>query len=206
MIVADDVNRTGQTCINCPHLLSSIATTKGIELKHKMQLTSLLHYSSLVAVATASICPILGPVFPAPSELHSSIVFQARLRVLEAKIDEAFASGNTTHGSINPNDTYSIQLFSTASEKPLLDYHRRGPAVLGGRMIDGDSVYRIASTSKLITVYLLLLEAGETIFNDKVTKYLPELTGAAHWNDITVGSLAGYLGGITAERMYLLSI
>jgi hypothetical protein len=139
-------------------------------------------------------------VFPAPKELHSSITFQATLKTIQAKVDEAFASGNTSHGPVNPNDTYSIQIFSTVSERPLLDYHRRGQALLGNRTIDGDSVYRIASTSKLLTVYLLLLEAGETIFKEKVTKYVPELAGAAYWDDITVGSLAGYLGDITAER------
>lgn len=128
-----------------------------------------------------------------------SATFQETLTLLESKINEAFTSGNTTHGPVNPNDTYSIQIFSTTSEEPLLDYHRRGPAVLGNRTIDGDSVYRIASTSKLITVYLLLLGAGETIFSEKVTKYIPELEGAAYWDDITIGSLAGYLGDITAE-------
>jgi CubicO group peptidase (beta-lactamase class C family) len=70
---------------------------------------------------------------------------------------------------------------------------------MGNRIVDGDSVYRIASTSKLITVFLLLLRAGESIFNDKVIEYLPELKGEAHWDDITIGSLAGYLGGITSE-------
>lgn len=170
-----------------------------IKFQYMMHFTSLVCCSSLLAAATASICPILGPVFPAPSELHLSAPFQETLTLLESKINEALTGGNTTHGPVNPNDTYSIQIFSTTSEKLLLDYHRRGPAVLGNRTIDGDSVYRIASTSKLITVYLLLLEAGETIFSEKVTKYIPELEGAAFWDDITVGSLAGYLGGITAE-------
>lgn len=165
-----------------------------------MRSKSLLCFPLWVAITTASICPILGPVFPVPSELHSSTTFQETLKLLESKIDGALASGNTTHGPVSPNDTYSIQIFSTKSEKPLLDYHRRGPAVLGNRTIDGDSVYRIASASKLITVYLLLLEAGEGIFSEKVTKYLPELQGAAHWDDITIGSLAGYVGDITAER------
>lgn len=164
-----------------------------------MRLTTLLHSSFSVAVATGSICPMLGPVFPASKELHSSVTFQDKLKTLQAKLDNAFASGNTTHGPVNPNDTYSIQIFSTISKEPLLDYHRRGSTVLGNRTIDGDSVYRIASASKLITMYLLLIEAGEAILGDKVTKYIPELSGAAYWDDITVGSLAGYLGDITAE-------
>ncbi|POS77586.1 hypothetical protein DHEL01_v204024 [Diaporthe helianthi] len=164
-----------------------------------MQFKFLAICTCWAAVATASICPILGPVFPAPRGLHSSAAFQETLELLESTIHEAFESGNTTHGPVNPDDTYSIQIFSTTSGEPLLDYHRRGPAVLGDRPIDGDSVYRIASTSKLITVYLLLIEAGESIFSEKVTKYLPELEGSANWDDITIGSLAGYLAGVTAE-------
>lgn len=164
-----------------------------------------MHFKLLVAcpiwaaVATASICPILGPVFPVPRGLHSSAAFQETLKLLESTIHAAFESGNTTHGIVNPDDTYSIQIFSTASGEPLLDYHRRGPAVLGDRPIDGDSVYRIASTSKLITIYLLLIEAGDSIFSEKVTKYLPEFEGAGYWDDITIGSLAGHVAGITAE-------
>lgn len=167
-----------------------------------MLLKALLFPSFLLSATSASICPILGPVFPAPNNLHSSSTFQDALKIVQFNIDKALASGNSVHGPLNPNDTYSIQIFSTASERPLLDYHRRGPAVLGNRTIDGDSVYRIASVSKLITVYLLLLEAGEAIFSDKLTKYLPELQGVASWDDITIGSLAGHLGGIAAEREF----
>ncbi|KAF9697184.1 hypothetical protein EKO04_004972 [Ascochyta lentis] len=164
-----------------------------------MHATSLFFYKTLVTAAIASVCPILGPVFPAPKELHLSTTFQDTLGRIHSDIEKVLVSGNSTHGSLNTNDTYSIQIFSTTSGKPLLDYHRRGPAILGNRTVDGNSVYRIASVSKLLTVYLLLLEAGEKVFNDKVTKYLPELEGAASWDDITIGSLAGYLGGITAE-------
>ena len=111
----------------------------------KMHLKSLFHYSALAtAVAAANICPILGPVFPAPRNLHSVAAFQDTLEGIRAKIEEAFIAGNTTHGLVNSNDTYSIQIFSTASEDLLFDYHRRGSDVLGNRTIDGDSIYRIA--------------------------------------------------------------
>lgn len=170
--------------------------------RHAMRYITLTHLSSLAFTAGASICPMLGPVFPIPKGLHSSVIFQDKLKDIQTKMEEAFASGNTTHGPVDPSDTYSIQVFSTSSEDLLIDYHRRGPAVLGNRTIDGDSVYRIASTSKLIAVYLLLIQAGPSVFSDKVVKYLPELAGAAHWNDITVGSLAGYLADIAAECGY----
>lgn len=158
----------------------------------------------MASAVGASICPMLGSVFPTPKDLDSSVVFQDKLKDIQAKMEEAFATGNTAHGPVDPSDTYSIQVFSTSSEHLLIDYHRRGPAVLGNRTVDGDSVYRIASTSKLITVYLLLIQAGPSIFSDKVIKYLPELTGVAYWDDITVGALAGYLADITAECESLL--
>lgn len=165
-----------------------------------MRLGSLLIHNSLATAATAAaICPLLGPVFPAPSNLHSVAAFRDTLQSIKAKIDEAFINGKTTHGPVNPNDTYSIQIFSTESEQMLFDYHHRGSDLLSSRPVDGDSVYRIGSVSKLITVYLLLLQAGNEIFGEKVTKYLPELAGAAYWDEITVGSLAGFLSDTTAE-------
>ncbi|KAH6616876.1 beta-lactamase/transpeptidase-like protein [Boeremia exigua] len=167
---------------------------------------SLLHYATLVVTTTASICPILGPVFPAPRDLSSSVAFQDALKGLQLKLDEAFMVGNTTHGRVNPNDTFSIQVFSTESEEPLFDYHRRGPAVLGNRTVDGDSIYRIASGSKLITVYLLLLEAGEVVLRDKVTEYLPQLAGVSIWDEMTVGALTGYLGDIVGDLYEVSSI
>lgn len=161
--------------------------------------SSLLYYAVL-ATAASAVCPVLGPVFPIPTELPSAVAFQDTLKTLQATIDEAFTTGNTSYGPIRPTDTYSIQIFSTKSEELLLDYHHQGSSVLGNRTVDGDSIYRICSTTKTITVYLLLLEAGEAVFTEKVTKYLPELEGVQNWDDITVGALAGYLGDIASER------
>lgn len=147
----------------------------------------------------AGYCPPLGPVFPPPKSLSTSASFRTSLATLEASIVDALSKSNTSHGPLNPNDTYSIQLFSTSDVRPLLEIHRHGQDVVGNRTIDGDSIYRIASTTKLITVYLLLLAAGDSIFNDPVTRFLPELAGKGYWDEITIGSLAGYLSGVTAD-------
>ncbi|KAF2738868.1 beta-lactamase/transpeptidase-like protein [Polyplosphaeria fusca] len=97
--------------------------------------------------------------------------------------------------------TYALKLgeiFSTTDDKPILDFHKPG-ANLVNSSVDGDSIYRIASTSKVITVYLLLLQAGDQIFGDLVTKFLPELAGHDHWDEITVGSLADYTANIVSD-------
>ncbi|KAH7093426.1 beta-lactamase/transpeptidase-like protein [Paraphoma chrysanthemicola] len=148
--------------------------------------------------SAAGFCPFLGPVFPAPKS-YSSPSFQSDLTKLKSAIEDAFVSGNTTHGPVNANDTYSIQIFAASEASPILDWHRRGVDVAGNSSIGGDSIYRIASTTKLLTVYLLLLEAGDGIFNDVVTKYLPELAGKGFYDQITVGALAGYAAGIVSD-------
>lgn len=69
------------------------------------------------------------------------------------------------------------------------------------------SLYRIGSISKLFTVYTLLVNYGWEHWDDNITKYLPELQGAANldddtsvahadWSKITVGGLASQLSGI----------
>lgn len=152
------------------------------------------------SLTTASLfCPFAGPVFVAPKSLSTNNAFQPSLTDLEASIKDAISTGSSTHGPVDSKDTYSIQIFSTSDQLPIFEFHHRGADVLGSQPIDGDSIYRIGSMTKLLTVYLLLLEAGDGIFNDLVTRHLPELAAYSHWGDITVGALAGYAAGIAAE-------
>jgi hypothetical protein len=164
-----------------------------------MRASDLIAFLQISSVAAAGFCPFLGPVFPSPKSLSTNQQFLGSLSKLQSTIQDAFSRANTSHGRINPNDTYSIQIFSTTDEAPLLDFHRRGIDLVGNSTLDGDSIYRIASTTKLITVYLLLLEAGNGIFNDAVTHYLPELAGKGSWDEITVGALAGYMADIVSD-------
>jgi CubicO group peptidase (beta-lactamase class C family) len=45
---------------------------------------------------------------------------------------------------------------------------------------DSNTIYRIASISKLLTVYTYLITAGDSSFNDLITKYVQELAQYAH--------------------------
>lgn len=155
--------------------------------------------TSVSGVLAAGACPFIGPAFPAPKLLSMNAEFKTSLANLESIIEQAFSSSGTSHGPINANDTYSIQIFSTRDRDPLLDFHHRGLDVIGNETIDGDSIYRVASVTKLLTVYLILLQTGDGIFDDLVTKHVPEFAGIAHWEGVTVGAVAGYVSGITAE-------
>lgn len=152
----------------------------------------------LVAPAYAAVCPLSGPVFPPPRSLSSSSFFQSSLGDLRNTLETTFSNGS---GPLNANDTFSIQIFSTADDgKPLFDFHRRGVGLSKELKLDGDAIYRMASVSKLITTYLLLLQAGDGVWAEKATKHIPELAGKQYWDEVTVGALAGYISGVTSER------
>lgn len=151
-----------------------------------------------LAVA-ASYCPFLGPVFPAPTSLAISAPFQATLNKLQASLQDAIATGTSAQGPVGINDTYSIQVFSVNDEAPLLDFNHRGVDLVGNGTLNGDSIYRIASVTKLVTVYMLLIAGGDRVMSDLVTKYLPELAGKGYYDEVTVGSLAGYVSGVIAD-------
>jgi CubicO group peptidase (beta-lactamase class C family) len=149
--------------------------------------------------AAAGYCPPLGPVFPPPQSLSNAVAFKSDLDKLQATLQNALISGNTSYGPVSPNDTYSIQVFSAKDARPLLDFNYRGTGVENSKEVNGDSIFSIGSTTKLITVYLLLLEAGYGVLGEPVTNYLPELAGKGAWDDITVGALAGFVGGTVSE-------
>lgn len=69
-------------------------------------------------------------------------------------------------------------------------------------------MYRVGSLSKLLTVYTLLVEVGDENLDQPVTKYVPELAGAAkegseidttRWEDITIRALGSHLAGILRD-------
>ncbi|KAH6681323.1 beta-lactamase/transpeptidase-like protein [Halenospora varia] len=151
-------------------------------------------------------CPFLGPDFLAPTNLAASSSFQTALSTLKAKIEAGITSG-----VLAPNSTsFSVELFSIHDAKPLFDFHHAAPNLLsnGTRTIDGDSIYRIASISKLFTVYLWLINAGDVQFHDPITKFIPELARASHlyseneaadfvdWDSVTIAELASHISGI----------
>jgi CubicO group peptidase (beta-lactamase class C family) len=190
-----------QVALVIKHIYSVKSTTRSSMLD--MRASNLIFLSS-ASTAAATLCPFLGPVFPPPKTLTSDALFLTGLR---QSIESALLTGTTLHGPVSSNDTYSIQIFSTSDNGvPLLDFHHRGTSLVGNDTLNGDSIYRIASVTKVLTVYLLLLaEAGDGILSDLVVKYLPELKGKGVWDEITVGDLAGYMSGIVGDGEFSLS-
>ncbi|KAI9732550.1 MAG: hypothetical protein M1834_003885 [Cirrosporium novae-zelandiae] len=162
-------------------------------------------------------CPLLGPDFPPPKNLSSNPIFKNVAANFTNLLQEALRNGNMpAYGPLdNANTSFSVSLFSVHEDEPIFEVHHTSPTTnssSGVSAVDGDTVYRMGSLSKLLTVYLFLIEDGDVHWNEPVTKFVPELAAAAaqersntrqqqsilrvDWNDVTIGALASQLADI----------
>ncbi|KAB8232105.1 serine hydrolase domain-containing protein [Aspergillus alliaceus] len=174
------------------------------------------------AAQAAGVCPLLGPVYPAPKQFSNNTTFDAAAQKISNKLDEAIRSA---FGSQNPvfdaNATsLALQIFSVEDSTPLLQYYYTSTltqtATTGVRVVDENTVFRIGSVTKLLTVFLFLIEKGNVLFHEPVIKYVPELREAADdlrrngiekevridyvcWEEVTIGELASQLSGISRQ-------
>ena len=159
-----------------------------------MGLVHLVVVGALAGLALSQDCPILGPAYP---EINpgSSAVFGAAKAALEDEITRALAGGQLDKGTY-----FGVQVFSRNSDKTLYEKYY-GPSV------GPDTLYRIASISKVVSVYTTLSELGDRYWNEPVTKYIPELAKLKvqnpvddiDWSEVTLGALASHMGGIARD-------
>ncbi|KKY26039.1 putative beta-lactamase-related protein [Diplodia seriata] len=171
------------------------------------------------AGSTSHNCPLGGQLFLPPStNLGSSAALTAAHASLKSQLDAALKPGAILPLNITINDTFfSIGVFSAAGDDAptLFDYHYTVPGqenATAGAEVDGNTVYRIGSVSKLLTTYTLLVERGDVDWNQPITNFIPELSdsgdddeeelGRIRWEDITVGALASQLAGIPRDYAY----
>ncbi|KAK3360526.1 beta-lactamase/transpeptidase-like protein [Lasiosphaeria hispida] len=173
-------------------------------------LTSLLILGTIAGFGAAQNCPILGPAYPAPNNVSSSAFASAK-----AAFDEALTRAHS-HGRIPSNTTfYSIQVYSPASRNLIHSVYytatnktvSRKPVTVGP-----DTIFRIFSLSKLLTVYTILTKLGDKYWNEPVSKYVPELAAAQNrrqnaiddvdWDEVTLGSLSSLMSGIARDCIF----
>ncbi|KAH7166429.1 beta-lactamase/transpeptidase-like protein [Dactylonectria macrodidyma] len=145
-------------------------------------------------------CSFLGPVFPPVGNgLKKSVAIKNATARLTDQLDEVVEEGTDT--------TFYAQGFSGTDK--LFSYGYAPPSTadsLTSGTLNEDTVFRIGSVSKLVTVYALLAEVGMNRLSDPVTKWVPELAKAAkhpadevqspHWNEVTIGQLASHMSGL----------
>lgn len=174
--------------------------------------------AGIAYLSSVTLADLLGPRYPYPKDLSSNSSRVAlQWRNLTASLDEAL-SAPTSGDSVQLKDiTFSLGIFSPhdplAATAPTVQYHYTAPNIAnssyGVKKVDGDSVYRIASITKLITMLTGLLNIDSTDWDRPVTDFLPnlrtsssgsdDLTQNVQWDKVTVMALASHLGGIPRD-------
>ena len=167
-------------------------------------------------------CPLYGQNYPAPTGLATSKHVEA---AAESVLDQLLKAknGTTSYGPLDTDTTaFSVDFYSLESEGTLFSHHYTPAQLLGQRTVgveevDSDTIYRVGSVSKLWTVYLYLIAAGEQSWNEPITKFIPELhelvqgqepdpTSDVDWQSITVGALASHLAGIGRDPTHVAAL
>lgn len=156
-------------------------------------------------------CPLIGPEFPPPYNLESHPIWKAAIQ----NVTNVFQFIDDTNVTGVDLFSYSLQIFSTNPGSPILWERYRTAKNLpldttGVRQVDGDTVYRLGSVTKVFTVLTFLAEAGDVYWNYPITKFIPELAKfegrssqpdfdpvrETDWDDITIGALASQVSGL----------
>ncbi|KAK3695993.1 hypothetical protein LTR37_018211 [Vermiconidia calcicola] len=151
-------------------------------------------------------CPLLGQQYPPPVQLTAEPKFQAAAKSLNAVLDKSVKQSPYNETS------FSVGMFSTDDDQLIYQYHYTSAAVrnssTGTKAVDADSIYRIGSISKLLTVYMFLISEGDRKWDVPIVEYLPQLREFSEqswnpmtpdWQDITLGDLAGQMAGLARD-------
>lgn len=207
---------------------------KGIQLQlHQNSLNikgdnmTFLRCLSLLVLAPASLafqnCPYLGPDFTKPTNLQSSPTPQLAFENLTSSLAQIVRTGNSSYGQLNGSaNSFSIEVFSAQEPTALFQSHHTAtdlPSLnsSGVTTVNSNTVYRIGSLTKLLSVYTFLIQAGDVHFHQPITKYVPELAAVSAnmsssvinnvmWADVTIGELASQMAGIGRDSEFSSSL
>lgn len=170
---------------------------------------------------TTVLADFVGPTYPAPMDLSSDeSAVAAGFAKLSSTLD-AYLNGSQSSKAIIQagltNLTFSTSMFSIHDPRAAesLQFHYTSKEVAnastGANEVDGDSIYRIASVTKLITVYAGMLNLKESDWDRPITDVLPGLAeyqrehlsdGPAwtvQWDQVTLAALAAQIAGVPRD-------
>lgn len=182
----------------------------------------------LYALSLLPLCSIpvladlLGPSYPAPLDLSSnqSLVAESWKNVT-ATLQKYLS--DDIEGSVSDviaeikNVTFSLGMFSlTDPATTEMQFHYTSPEIAnapnGTHNVDGNSIYRIASITKVFTVLAGLLELKTSDWDRPITDFVPTLAKFAHgtpgeddpiftveWDKVTLRALAAQIAGIPRD-------
>jgi len=116
-----------------------------------------------------------GPIYQVAKNSSFKAFEDAAAKATEA-INKIIATGNSSFGPFDSETTsFSLSVFNAFDDKPLYEFHFEAPGLNGsytkGKLSE-DTIYRSGSLGKLMTVYTFLVDIGDDIFTDPVTKYI----------------------------------
>lgn len=146
----------------------------------------LVFLTQLAAAALNGHCPPLGAVLPAPKHPSTSSTVQEAIY--------NFQNDFTNLTSVFSGTAVSVSVKSLHQLDKLIDLHYTPPVrdPNSTNMVDANTVYRIASISKVFTTLGLLLSGHG--MDDHVTMRL--LNTEPIWNNMTIGALASHMSGL----------
>lgn len=182
-------------------------------------LSSLLFLSICI---TSAFADLLGPSYTAPVDLSSNQSLVAAgwknfTSTIKTYLDDDSQSLTSEATSEIKNITFSVGMFSlndpAASE---LQFHYTSPEVVnapnGTHEVDGDSIYRIASLTKVFTVLAGLLELKSADWDRPILDIFPGLANSpptnlpaggdvytTQWDKVTAKALAAQIAGIARD-------
>ncbi|RFU31615.1 hypothetical protein B7463_g4741, partial [Scytalidium lignicola] len=152
---------------------------------------------------------LLGPIYLPAANRNFQAWDDAKTQAAAA-LNKIIQTGNSTYGPLdNKGTSFSTSVFDLICNEPLFDFHFEAPELIGsytkGKLTD-NTVYRTGSLGKLLVMYAWMVDIGDSIFTDPITKYISKLDDASYsyenpllqtkWGEVTIGSLASQISGI----------
>ena len=165
---------------------------------------ALVALATCLTVSAKQPCPVYGAQYPPLRNIKD----HRKVKNFSKALDEAFSR------RIGPSGLkYSyVAQFYTAEDGVIWQTKYTSPELkalnnTGVKEVDENTVHRVGSITKLFNVLTFLVKVGDTIWNEPITKYIPELNALAprsrvynvDWEEITVGSLANYNSGLIRD-------
>lgn len=118
---------------------------------------------------------LLGPSY-APAANNSLQPWMDAAKQATDAINQIIATGNSTFGPLdNQGTSFSASVFSLVDDKPLFEFHFAAPTLNGsytkGKLSE-NTIYRTGSLGKLLSVYTWLVDIGDSVYLDPITKYV----------------------------------
>jgi CubicO group peptidase (beta-lactamase class C family) len=134
------------------------------------------------------ICPPTGPILP-PPHIPRDYDLSDLTHTLDRFIQNAVEDG--WNSTVN-----SFSVMAASAEETFFSYHHTAPLKnqSGVHHVDGDTVYAIASITKVFTVLAVWLEDKMNL-DDPIGRYVHELNNS-DWADVTLRLLTSQIAAI----------